>query len=82
MMHPRLQLVSSNPYRGLCCYRLDGQTLHRLADRLTAQVQAGNTQFAHVIAAIENLTPFGVAVVAMWMWRAGLSEQQILDVMV
>lgn len=78
-MSAHLRLIQSNsqpaPHR-----RHDGPALHQLADRLTEQVQAGNPELAHVVAALENLNPFGVAVVATWMARAGVSEEQILDV--
>ncbi len=78
-MSARLQLVSANPHPKLHS-RLNGPALHQLADRLTEQVRQGHPEFAQVIAAFENLNPLGVAVVATWMTRAGLSEEQIIEV--
>jgi len=72
-----LASVNTNP---VLQSRLDGRALHDLADRLTEQVQAGHPELAQVIPAFENLSPFGIAIVATWMSRAGLSEKQILEV--
>lgn len=80
-MGAKLRLVSSNPHP-TSCRRLDGMALHRLADSLSAQVDAGNCRLAHTIASQENLSPMDVAVVAAWMTKAGLSEEQILAVMI
>lgn len=81
IMSAQLALASVNP-NPILHSRLDGPALHDLADRLTEQVQAGHPELAQVIAAFENLNPLGIAVVATWMSRAGLSEEQILEVVV
>ncbi|MDP1525527.1 MAG: hypothetical protein Q8M20_06940 [Rhodocyclaceae bacterium] len=80
-MSAALRLVASNPHP-TGRRRVDAATLHRLADQLTAQVQAGNDRLAHAQVVNEQLNPLGVAAVATWMSRAGLSESQILAVMV
>jgi hypothetical protein len=51
-------------------------------EHLIEQVQSGGVQLAHGQAVSENLDPFGVAIVSNWMSRAGLCEEQILEVMV
>ena len=80
-MSAHLKLVSDNP-TPLPRVRPDGRALHRLADRLTEEVQAGHPELAQVVASFQHLSPFGVAIVATWMTRAGLSETEILDVVV
>jgi hypothetical protein len=81
IMSASLRLVASNTHP-TGHRRVDAATLHRLADHLTAQVQAGNDRLAHALVVNEHLNPLGVAAVATWMSRAGLSESQILAVMV
>lgn len=80
-MSALLRLVASNT-RSTGCRRVDAATLHRLADHLTAQVQAGNDRQAHALVVNQQLNPIGVAAVATWMSRAGLSESQILAVII
>lgn len=75
----RLAYTNTRPVSGR---RLDGRALLRLAEHLIEQVQSGGVQLAHGQAVSENLDPFGVAIVSNWMSRAGLCEEQILEVMV
>lgn len=79
-MRAQLRIVSSNPHP-LYCHHSSGAALRRLADRLTRLVRSGNSCLAHATVACEHLNPLGIAVVATWMYRAGLSEDQILAVM-
>jgi hypothetical protein len=79
IMKPRLRLVADNP-NPVRRSRPDGRSLRRLADRLTEQVQCGNTRFAHLLAVGEHLNPLDIAVVASQMYRAGLTEDQIIAV--
>lgn len=83
-MNNHLKLVSHNPDKPASSpiARLDGRALHSLADMLTAEVQAGHSDLAHVLASLQRLSPFAIAVVASWMTRAGLSEAEILKVVV
>jgi hypothetical protein len=80
-MGAQLKIVAGNPsvVRGA---HLNGQELHLLAEFLTKQVQAGNTLVAHLIASLAHLNPLNISVLATWMSRAGLSERQILRVVV
>jgi hypothetical protein len=78
-MSAQLRLVAANP-NPEPRQRMTGVALHRLADCLTTQVQIGNSDAAHRIAADEHLSPLGIAVVATWMCRAGLTEDQIIRV--
>lgn len=79
-MNTHLKLVSENEISTPNA-RLDGRALHRLADRLTEEVHAGRYEVAHLLASLQKLSPFGIAIVATWMTRAGLSESDILNVM-
>jgi hypothetical protein len=78
-MSAHLKLVSDNPTPPLRI-RPDGRALHRLADRLTEEIQAGHPELAQVVASFQHLSPFDVAIVATWMTKAGLSETEILEV--
>ncbi len=78
-MNTHLKLVSDNP-GSVSSARLDGRALHQLADVLTEEVRAGRFELAHFLAALQKLSPFGIAVIATWMTRAGLSEAEILNV--
>lgn len=80
-MNTHLRLVADNPALSPGV-RLDGRALHLLADVLTEKVQAGHYEGAHVLATLQKLSPFGIAVVATWMAKAGLSETDILNVVV
>ncbi len=78
-MNTHLKLVSDNQSpvpRG----RPDARTLHQLADKLTEEVQAGHYEVARVLASFYELSPFGIAIIATWMTKAGLSEVDILKV--
>ncbi len=80
-MGAKLRIVTGNPsvVRGM---HLNGQELHTLADYLTKQVLTGNTLLAHLIASRAHLNPLNISVLATWMSRSGLSERQILQVVV
>jgi hypothetical protein len=79
MMNTHLKLVSDNPV-SVSSARLNGQALHQLADVLTEEVRAGHYDLARFLAAFHKLSPFAIAVIATWMTRAGLSEAEILNV--
>ncbi len=78
-MKAKLRLASNNthPAPGR---KISIAALHQLADRLIGQVRSGNALQAHDTVADEHLNPLGIAVLATWLYRAGLSEGQILDV--
>lgn len=80
-MTAHLRLVSDNPLSGPSG-RPDGLALHRLADMLTAEIRAGHYEVAHRLVSRQKLSPFGVAIVATWLTKAGVSEVEILDVVV
>ncbi len=80
-MNTHLKLVSSRP-SSASATRLSGQELHHLADVLTEEVKAGRPDVARFLASIPGLSPFAIAVVASWMTKAGLSETQILNVVI
>lgn len=80
-MSTHLRLVADNP-SSISQPRLDGRALHDLADRLTAQVQAGHANYAQVLVSLQKLSPLGIATIATWMVRAGLSEAEILNVVI
>jgi hypothetical protein len=80
-MGAKLRLVSDNPHP-VSGHRLDGAGLHGLANRLMDHVAAGFTGFAHAVVETEHLSPMDTAVIATWMVRAGLSEAQILAVII
>jgi len=80
-MRTQLKVIAGNPsvVRG---DHLNSRELHGLADNLTNLVQAGCPQIAHTVASRANLNPLNISVLATWMSRAGLSERQILQVVV
>lgn len=83
-MQRELRLVASNtlPCHDSCSRpRLDGRTLHGLADLLSARIRAGDEAAAGEMAAALRLSPFAIAIVAGWMARAGIDEQHILRAM-
>lgn len=80
-MGAALKLVSDNP-RLASRARHDGRSLHRLADCLTERVRTGQHERARELAALQCLSPIAIATVATWMARAGLSEAEILRVIV
>jgi hypothetical protein len=53
-----------------------------LADRLTERERTGQHERARELAAQQCLSPIAIATVATWMARAGLSEAEILRVIV
>lgn len=80
-MNTHLKLVADNPVSAPPG-RLNGRELHQLADMLTSEVQAGRSEAARFLASLQKLSPFGIAVIATWMTRAGLSEAEILEVVI
>lgn len=80
-MANHLRLVSTNPDLPTGGH-VDGRTLHRLADGLIALVKSGELGLARTTVAMQHLSPFGIAIVARWMVRSGLTEEQILQVVV
>lgn len=80
-MNAHLKLVSDHPVPAPSV-RPDGRALHQLADRMTAEVLAGHSEAAHALASLQNLSPFGIAIVATWMAKAGLSEREILNTVI
>ncbi|MFZ4535605.1 hypothetical protein [Propionivibrio sp.] len=80
-MKNHLKIVSVNP-NSVSSTRLNGCALHQLADRLIEEIKAGHSRNAHILASLQNLSPFAIAVVATWMTKAGLSEADILNTVV
>lgn len=80
-MNAHLKLVSDHPI-AVRPGRLNGRELHQLSDMLTAEVQAGRPEAARFLAALQKLSPFAIAIIASWMSKAGLSEAQILNVVI
>ncbi len=80
-MKSQLKLASNNshPAPGR---KISISALHQLAERLIGQIQTGHAAQAHAAISDEHLNPLGIAVIATWMYRAGLSEDQILAVVV
>jgi hypothetical protein len=81
IMQAQLRLASSNsnPTPGR---KLSIAALHQLAERLIGQVRNGKACQAHDAITKAHLHPLGIAVVATWMYRAGLSEDQIIAIVV
>lgn len=80
-MGAALKLVSDNP-RLSSRARHDGHSLHLLADCLTERVRIGQHERARELVALQCLSPIAIATVATWMARSGLSEDEILSVIV
>ncbi len=80
-MSVQLKIVAGNPsaIRGT---QLSSRDLHWLADSLVNLVEAGCPHIAHALASRANLNPLSISVLATWMNRAGLSERQILQIVV
>ena len=74
-----LRVITGNPAVVRRAH-LNGRELHGLADSLSKQVQAGNTMAARLVASRADLNPLSISVLATWMTRSGLSEEQILQV--
>lgn len=81
IMQAQLRLASSNsnPTPGR---KLSIAALHQLAERIIGQVRNGKNRQAHAAITKAHLHPLGIAVVATWMYRAGLSEDQIIAIVV
>lgn len=73
----QLQLVSDNPGPSSPA-RLDARTLHSLADKLAGAVHAGRGDLARILMRQLCLPPIGIAAVATWMVRQGVSEADVL----
>jgi len=54
--------------------------LHLLADMLAGSIRSGHLEGARRIASIHHLSPLALAVVATRMFRSGISEDEILQV--
>lgn len=78
-MNTQLRLVADNPHV-VSRDRADGTALRQLAERLILAVRVGGAEAARRAAASERLSPIGIAAVAAWMVRAGVSEREILRV--
>lgn len=78
-MASQLQLVWDNP-RSQPHLRNDLTMLHLLADTLAGSIRCGYLEGARRLAAIHRLSPLAVSVVATQMFKAGISEEQILQV--
>lgn len=78
-MTSALHLVWENP-RPQPHLKNDLKTLRMLADLLAGSIRAGQVDGARRIAAIHHLSPLALSVVATRMFRAGISEEQILQV--
>jgi hypothetical protein len=74
-----LRVITGNPAVVRRAH-LNGQELRGLADNLSKQVHAGNTMAARLVASRADLNPLSISVLATWMTRSGLSEEQILQV--
>lgn len=74
-----LQLVWDNP-RPQPRLRHDLKMLRLLADTLAGSIRSGHLDGARRIASIHHLSPLAMAVVATRMFRAGISEAEILQV--
>lgn len=80
-MTAQLRVVAENPsvVRGK---HFSSKDLFWLADRLTELVSVGNPLEAHLLASRAHLNPLNISVLATRMSRSGLSEDQILQVVV
>lgn len=77
MTKPQLQLVSDHAVPGQAA-RLGAHELHGLADRLTVALRAGRGDRARAMLRQLRLSPIGIAAIATWMTRQGVSEADIL----
>lgn len=76
-MASQLHLVWNNP-RPQGHLKCDLTTLRRLADTLAGSIRSGQVEGAKRIASIHHLSPLAMSVVATRMFRAGISEDEIL----
>lgn len=74
-----LQLVWDNP-RQPPHFNNDLDTLSRLADGMANSIRSGRLERARQMAHIHQLSPFATAVVATRLFRAGISESEILRI--
>lgn len=78
-MTSRLHLVWDNP-RPQPHLKNDLTMLRLLADTLTGSIRSGHVDGARRMASLHHLSPLAVSVVATRMFRAGVSEDEILKV--
>lgn len=74
-----IQLVWDNPHPQPHL-KNDLKMLRILADLLTGSIRSGHIEGAKRIASLHHLSPLALSVVATRMFRAGISEDQILQV--
>lgn len=74
-----LQLVWDNP-RPQPHLKNDLKMLRILADLLAGSIRSGHIDGARRIASIHHLSPLALSVVATRMFRDGISEDEILQV--
>ena len=74
-----LQLVWDNP-RPQLHLKNDLKMLRLLADTLAGSIRSGHVEGARRIASLHHLSPLALSVVATRMFRAGISEDEILKV--
>lgn len=77
LIKTKLQLVADNPGPARPV-RLDARALHSLADKLAGTLRAGRSDLARATVRQLSLSPIGIAAVATWMLRQGVSEADIL----
>lgn len=78
-MERNLQLVWNNPapQAHLCP---NATMLRQLADALTIAIREGEINSVQGLASMYGLTPLALSVVATRMFKAGISEDEILKV--
>lgn len=78
-MTSQLHLVWDNPHPQPHL-KNDLTMLRALADSLTGSIRSGQVEGARRMASIHHLSPLAMSVVATRMFRAGISEAEILRV--
>lgn len=78
-MSSKLRLVWDNP-RPQLHLRNDLRTLRFVADSLAGSIRCGQVEGARQMASIHHLSPLAMSVVATRMFKAGISEDEILKV--
>lgn len=78
-MASQLRLIWDNPHPHPYL-RNDLTMLRLLADTLAGAIRGGQLAGAKSLASIHRLSPLAVSVVATRMFKAGISEEQILKV--
>lgn len=76
-MANQLHLVWDNPH-AQAQGRADLSTLRRLADALAGSIRSGQLDCARRLASFYHLSPLALSVVATRMFKAGISEDEIL----